>query len=308
MKPLFKPIAIAMACLGLSAPTAHAQNEADALMMGKHNLCIAAGYSYSSWDRYWEGSLKRDNANIGTFSASSIMAMLNYGIRDDLNIMVSLPYVSTKTSAGTLSGLNGLQDLSFYVKYRPVRKTFGSSQKLSVFAVAGYSAPSHNYNVDLMPVSIGMGSNVTTGRLIVDYQLSKFFATASGSYLYRSNVEIDRTAYYTTRQINSNQVQMPNAGVYQFRTGYRTPYIIAEAYVDHMRTYGGFDIRRNDMPFVSNTMNSTNVGFEGKYYLPQLRALGLHAAAWRTLEGRNVGQATGFMAGVLYTLNVAKSK
>ncbi|MBE9583516.1 hypothetical protein IM792_03570 [Mucilaginibacter sp. JRF] len=307
MKPLLKPLAITIAGLALMATTARAQNEADALMMGRNKLCIAAGYSYSSWDKYWEGSLKRDNANIGTFSSSSFMAMLNYGLRDDLNIMVSLPYVSTKTSDGTLSGMSGLQDVSFYIKYRPVRKTFGS-QKLSVFAVGGYSAPSHNYNVDLMPVSIGMGSNVTTGRLIVDYQLSKFFATASGSYLYRSNVEIDRTAYYTTRQINSNQVQMPNAGVYQFRTGYRTPYIIAEAYVDHMRTYGGFDIRRNDMPFVSNTMNSTNVGFEGKYYLPQLRELGIHAAAWRTLEGRNVGQATGFMAGVLYTLNVAKSK
>lgn len=305
MRNLIKPLAITITGLVLMASTAKAQNEADALMMGKKNLCIAAGYSYASWDNYWEGNLKRDNANIGTFSSSSIMAMLNYGLRDDLNIMVSLPYVSTKTSAGTLSSLNGFQDLSFYVKYRPVRKTFGS-QKLSVFAVAGYSAPSHGYNVDLMPVSIGMGSNVTTGRLIVDYQLSKFFATASGSYLYRSNVEIDRTAYYTTRQINSNQVQMPNAGVYQFRTGYRTPYIIAEAYVDHMRTYGGFDIRRNDMPFVSNTMNSTNVGFEGKYYLPKLRALGLHAAAWKTLEGRNVGQTTGFMAGVLYTLNTAK--
>lgn len=306
MRTFFKPLAITIAGAALMASTARAQTETDALMMGKKNLCIAAGYAYNSWDKYWEGSLKRDNANIGTFSSSSIMAMLNYGISDDLNVMVSLPYVSTKTSAGTLSGLSGFQDLSFYVKYRPLRKVFANSQKLSVFAVGGYSAPSHNYNVDLMPVSIGMGSNVTTGRLIVDYQLSKFFATASGSYLYRSNVQIDRTAYYTTRQINSNQVQMPNAGVYQFRTGYRTPFIIAEAYVDHMRTYGGFDIRRNDMPFVSNTMNSTNVGFEGKYYLPKLRALGIHAAAWRTLEGRNVGQATGFMAGVLYTLNMAK--
>lgn len=287
-----------------AASTAFAQNEQDAIMMGKNNLCIAAGYGYSSWDHYWEGTFKRDNQNIGTFSSRSVTAMLNYGLTKDINLMVSVPYVSTKTSGGTLAGMNGIQDLSFYVKYRPLRKISGSN-KLSVFAVAGYIAPSHNYNIDLMPMSIGMGSNAASGRLIADYQLSKIFVTLSGSYLYRNNVNIDRPSYYTTRQINSHEVQMPNVGSYQVRTGYRTHMIIAEAFFDQSKTFGGFDIRKNDMPFVSNEVNMTNIGFEGKYYLKALPELGIHAMAWRTLSGRNTGQATGFMAGILYNLKIA---
>ncbi|MEO6149958.1 MAG: hypothetical protein ABIN95_13680 [Mucilaginibacter sp.] len=292
---------IAWAIAAIPCTAAFSQSEQDALMMGKKNLCIAASYGYSSWDKYWEGTLKRDNLNIGTFSTQSAMVMLNYGITNNLNIMASLPYVSTKTTGGTLSGLNGLQDVSFFVKYRPVKKVFGR-QKFTFFAIGGYTAPSHNYNIDLMPMSIGMGSNVLTGRLIADYQFSKIFITASGSFMYRNNVNIDRTAYFTTHQINSSEVEMPNAGNYQLRTGYRTPMLIAEAFVDYQRTFGGFDIRRNDMPFVSNQMNSTNLGFEGKYYLKKLPELGLHATVWRTLDGRNVGRSSGFMAGILYTL------
>ncbi|GAA4323008.1 hypothetical protein GCM10023149_23660 [Mucilaginibacter gynuensis] len=282
-----------------------AQNELDAVMMGKNNLCVAAAYGYSSWDKYWEGTFKRENLNIGTLTTRSVTTMLNYGIRNNLNVMVSLPYVSTKASGGTLAGLSGFQDLSFYIKYRPLRKISGS-QKFSLFAIGGYVVPSHNYNIDLMPMSIGMGSNVATGRIIADYQISKLFLSASGTYMYRNNVDIDRPSYYTTRQINSHEVEMPNAGSYQLRTGYRTSMIIAEAFFDQTRTFGGFDIRKNDMPFVSNKMNTTNIGFEGKYYLKQLPELGIHAMAWRTLAGRNVGQAKGFMAGLLYNIRIAK--
>ncbi len=284
-----------------------AQNEQDALMMSKNNLCVAGGFGYNSWTNYWEGTFKRDNDNIGRFSTTSAMLMLNYGINKNLNIMASLPYVSTKVTKGTLSGLNGFQDVSFFVKWQPITKQFGK-QKVSVYAVGGFSIPTNNYNVDFMPMCIGMGSNVLSGRVIADIQRNKFFATASAAYLYRSNVEIDRPAYYTDHQINSNEVKMPNAGNFQFRTGYRSPRISAEAFIDNMTTFGGFDIRKNDMPFVSNEMNGTKAGLEGKYYLAKIPALGIHANLWYTLAGRNVGQAAGFMTTVVYTLNFNSPK
>jgi hypothetical protein len=95
---------------------------------------------------------------------------------------------------------------------------------------------------------------------------------------------------------------MPNAGNIQLRTGYRSKKLIAEASLSNMTTFGGFDIRKNDMPFVSNKMNSTNAGLEAKYY-PFNQALGINANVWHTLKGRNVGQATGYSAGILYTVN-----
>ncbi|MDQ3292818.1 MAG: hypothetical protein M3Q05_16160 [Bacteroidota bacterium] len=285
--------------LGFIPILAHAQTDQDALMMGERKFCVAGSVGYNSWTNYWEGTFKRDNANMGRVSTRSAVLMVNYGIKSNLNIMASLPYIKTKATQGTLSGLGGFQDVGVFVKWLPWQKQFGQ-QTISLFAVGGYSTPSNRYNIDLLPMCVGLGSNVLSGRLIADMRVNNFTLTLSGAYLHRSNVDIDRPAYYTDHQINSHEVKMPDAGNFQLRTGYRSRLLIAEAFVDNMTTFGGFDIRKNDMPFVSNRMNSTKVGLEAKHYLAKLPALGFHANAWRTVAGRNVGQATGFMAGVDY--------
>lgn len=289
----------------LSIPMfAYAQTDQDALMMGHRNLCVAGIGGYTSWTNYWEGAFKRDNENIGRFSSTYGMLMLNYGVRKNLNILASLPYISTRASKGTLTGLNGLQDLGFYVKWRPLRKQIGK-QNISVFGVGSFTTPSDDYNIDLQPMAIGLGGKVLSARVILDLQRNKFFSTISAGYMHRSNVQIDRQAYFTDRQINSNEVGMPDAANFQMRSGYRSKKLIAEAFLVNMTTLGGFDIRKNDMPFVSNKMNSNNAGLEAKYYLNA--ALGLNANVVRTISGRNAGQATGFSAGFLYTIRI-KSK
>lgn len=284
-----------------------AQTEQDALMMGNKRFCIAGTYAFSSWENYWEGDFKRNNDNIGQLETKSGMLMVNYGISNNLNILASLPYVTTKATRGTLSGLSGFQDAGFFVKWRPLRKQFGK-QTLSLFTVAGYTTPTNDYNVDFMPMTIGMGSEVLSGRVIADYKYNKIFTTISAAYMRRGNVEIDRPAYYTDRQINSSMVRMPDAGNFQLRAGYRNKLTTAEAFVDNVTTFGGFDIRKNDMPFVSNKMNSTRVGVEGKYYLSKIPSLGFHANAWQTVAGRNVGESTGFMAGASYVFDLTSTK
>ncbi len=283
---------------------ATAQTDQDALMMGERKLCVAGTVAYSNWTNYWEGTFKRDNENLGRVSNRSAMLMLNYGLYRNLNIMASLPYIKTKATGGTLTGLGGFQDVGVAVKWRAWQQQF-HNQTISVFAVGSYSTPSNKYNIDFLPMCIGLGSRVLSGRLIADLQVNKFTFTLSGAYLHRDNVKIDRPAYYTDRLINSNEVNMPDAGNFQLRTGYRTQRFIAEAFADNITTFGGFDIRKNDMPFVSNQMNSTKVGVEGKYYLAKIPALGFHAGAWHTLAGRNVGQATGFLTGVDYIFDFA---
>ena len=301
MKRVFYPLLLGIAtlCIGFFPILSYAQTEQDALMMGERKLCVAGTISYSDWSEYWEGTFKRNNENIGRVSTKTAALMLNYGLRPNLNIMATLPHISTEASQGTLRGLAGFQDLGIAVKWRALQWQ-GNRQTVSVFAVGGFSAPTSQYNVELLPMSIGLGSRVLSGRLISDLQVKKFNLTLSGAYLRRGNVEIDRSAYYTDRLINSSEVDMPDAGNFQLRAGYRSSRLIAEAFVDITTTFGGFDIRKNDMPFVSNRMNSTRVGLEGKHYLARIPALGLHAAAWHTLAGRNVGQSTGFLAGIDY--------
>ena len=82
-------------------------------------------YSYSSWKNYWEGTLKRENLNLGKVSTQMFGLMGNYGLTRKINLLFSAPYVKTKASAGTLHGMKGIQDLSLFVKWRPFKKRLG---------------------------------------------------------------------------------------------------------------------------------------------------------------------------------------
>jgi hypothetical protein len=282
-----------------------AQTEMDAIMMNKNQFCNGPVYEHSSWDHYWEGTFKRDNENIGTVTTQMVMFMSNYGITDNLNIMASAPYVWTKASAGTLHGMNGVQDLSLFLKWRPVTKTFGKN-KISLIGIGGFSTPLTNYVIDYLPLSIGLGSTNLTARGMIDYKHNRFTVTGSAAYIWRSNVKLDRDSYYDTQLHLTNEVKMPNASYYQLRTGYRGKYLIAEALLTNWTTLGGFDITKNNMPFPSNKMNSTMIGGYIKYTWKQLTNLSVLGGANYTVAGRNMGQTTSFNAGVFYLVQLGK--
>ena len=294
-------------CLIVSVMHLNAQTDADAIMMAKNNFCAGGMYSYSSWKNYWEGTLKRDNQNLGTVSTQMIGVMGTYGISKKLNVLFGVPYVQTKASAGTLHGLNGMQDLSFWVKYMPVEKELGNGT-FSVYGIGGVSFPVSNYVADFLPLSIGLHSTNVTLRAMADYQLGSFFATVSGSYVMRSNVTIDRSAYFTTEMHNTNKVEMPNAAQYNLRIGYRTARMVAEVLLGNWTTLGGFDITRNNMPFPSNRMNMTTAGINIKYNVKAVSGLSLIGGGGYTLAGRNVGQATTFEGGIFYILAFTSHK
>lgn len=282
-----------------------AQTDQDAIMMAKNNLCIGVMYGHSSWKDYWEGTYKRDNENIGTLSTNMYSIMGNYGITRRLNFLFSVPYVQTKASEGTLHGMKGVQDISGWLKWMPVEMDMGKSV-FSVYGLIGGSLPLTNYTPDFLPMSIGLHSRTASARLILDYQYSNWFATVSGTYTYRGNIKIARTAYYTTEMILSNEVEMPNVASYGARIGYRSNRFIAEAVLGGMNTLGGFDIRKNDMPFPSNKMNALTLGVNGKYNLPWVPGMSLTAGGNYVLHGRNVGQALNLDAGIYYIFDFSK--
>jgi hypothetical protein len=286
---------------------ATAQTDIDAIMMEKNAFCVGPMYGYSSWKNYWEGTLKRENLNLGTVSSTMFSIMGNYGITNKLNVMFGLPYIKTKASAGQLSGQKGIQDLSLWVKWKVYSKKLGTG-RLSLFAIGGYSLPASDYTADFLPMSIGVESKNLSLRAMADYQKDKWFATASATYIHRSNIELDRVSYYTTEMHYTNEVKMPDAASFNLRVGYRNRGIIVETVADNWTTLGGFDITRNNMPFASNKMNATRVGFNFKYpmkFLPQLAVVG---NVMTTVAGRNVGQSTGFNAGIFYAIDLTQKK
>jgi hypothetical protein len=304
-----KPAFFIVAVLAFCAPAMlKAQTDEDAIMMEKKNLCIGATYMHNSWDHYWEGTFKRNNRNIGTVSTQSVMLMGTYGITRKLNVIFGAPYVWTHASAGTLHGQHGVQDLSAWLKWEAVDLNVGQGV-LSLYLLGGGSLPLTNYIADFLPLAIGLQSKTLSGRLLLDYQVKNLFVTASGTFTGRSDITIDRDAYYTTSLHLSNKVDMPNAASWNARAGYRSDWLIAEAVFTQVYTLGGFDIRKNDMPFPSNKMNSTMAGVDFKYTFPRkLNALSIVGGAMYTLKGRNVGQATAWDLGAFYVLDFARKK
>ena len=282
-----------------------AQTEMDGLMMKRNLFCAGITGGKSTWKNYWEGTLKRENLNLGKVSTSNIMVNGNYGITDRLNIIAMLPYIKTKASAGPLAGQKGLQDISVFIKWAGYQKQFKKAILKGVI-VAGVSTPTTKYTADLLPLSIGTQSKTGSIRAMIDYQKGNWFGTASGSYIFRNNIKLDRNTYYTDRIHYTNEVAMPDAVNYNIRAGYRSETWIIEAVGNKWITNGGFDISKNNMPFVSNKMNATTIGFHIKYETNFIDGLSFIADGTTTIAGRNVGQTTGYNAGIFYFMNFGK--
>ncbi len=302
MKSFIKYAFIGLMCVTSSL---YAQMPHDVIYMPKSTACIAVSYSNSSWKEYWENTLKRENLNMGIHTTQSIMPMVAVGFTDKLNLIIAVPYVSTKTSAGNLMGQKGIQDLSGWLKYQLVKKDIG----ISLHGVIGGSIPVGNYVPDFLPMSIGLKAKTATSRLIANYtHKSGMYLTAHTSYIVRSKIKVDRDAYQADNRVyNSNEVSVPNATDVAARLGYIKDggRIQAEFFAEHFTCVGGDNIRRNDMPFPTNNMTSTSVGFYGKY---QPKNIGFNVRIAKVVDGLNVGQSMGFSVGLLYQLNYIKKE
>jgi hypothetical protein len=114
-------------------------------------------------------------------------------------------------------------------------------------------------------------------------------------------VTLDRSAYYTDGHLYlSDEVAMPDVIDYTVRAGYLGGGLQVPISFSQQFTLGGGDIRRQDMPFVSNRMNSSRLDGLVMYYVPKPKNLALRLGATYTLDGRNVGRATTLSAGLLY--------
>ena len=284
-----------------------AQTEMDGLFMNKNLNCVGVTYTGTSWKNYWEGTFKRDNANLGNVTNNNVMLNNNYGITDKLNVIFTVPYIKTKATAGQLAGQKGIQDLSLYVKWAAKEKQFKKSLLKSIL-VGGVSIPLTKYTPDLLPLSIGMQSKTASLKAMVDFQQNNWFGTASGTFIYRGNVTLDRDTYYTTALHYSNKVAMPNAWNFNIRGGYRSETWIIEGILNRWITKGGFDISKNNAPFVSNKMNATTAGIHVKYETNFVDGLSFIADGNTTLAGRNIGQTSGYTLGAFYIMDFSKKK
>lgn len=256
--------------------------------------------THEHWDRYWEGTLRRGNENIGTLTTRSAAIVLGYGVTDRLSVAAALPYVRTHASGGTLREMEGVQDVQVSARYRLLSSPVPGGRVTA--AVAGtVGAPVGDYSPDFLPLSIGLGSRRASGRLALAFDAPAGWGMiASAAYTVRGAVRLDRESWYAGDELHlGNTVPLPDVFDATVGAGWRRGRLHLPVSLTAQRTLGGSDIRRQDMPFVANRMDFVRVDAGVGYALPA--RLTLRLGAGRVLHGRNVGQATTFSAGILRT-------
>ena len=169
--------------------------------------------------------------------------------------------------------------------------------------MVGFSIPVTNYVPDFMPMSIGLGAKTLVVRGMLSYALPKhLYVNSSIAYQARSQVKADRDAYLAGSKLyQTNQVAVPDAFDAALRLGYLKKDNQLEVFAEHFSCTKGDDIRRNDMPFLTNDMTMTTVGMYGKY---QPKSIGVNARVAYVVDGQNVGQSTTVSIGLLYLFKV----
>jgi hypothetical protein len=296
---------VGWAALALLCASARAQTVEDGIMMGRRLLCAGYMYTYDTWDQYWEGSLKRSNGNIGTLTTQGHHIFANYGVTNKLNVISIVPHIRTSASQGVMAGQQGWQDAQFAVKYKFFDTPFSEFGRFRAIAVVQGSTPMTDYTPDVLPFSIGLGSRRIGTRLTGHFRANNgLFVNATSSYNWRSAVTLDRPYFFTNGRLTlDDTVSMPSVFDYAVSSGYIRGDLVLSAAFAQQRTQGGGDIRRQDMPFVSNRMNFSRAVLWAKVPLPKYRAVSIVGGYSQVLNGRNVGQSHTLTAGVMYLFN-----
>ena len=297
---------IVLLIIAIGAVPLRAQTVDDGLLVPRRALMTGFLYAHESWTNYWEGSLNRDNGNVGTVTTQSARWVAGYGVTDRLSVIAMLPYVWTHASQGPLHGMEGVQDFTLAAKFRLLETPWTDHGTLRAIVVGSAGIPASNYTPDFLPLSIGQASRQFSGRFTLNYKAHRgWFINGSTAYTWRATVTLDRPAYYTNGQLFlSDEVDMPNVFDYTVSAGYQGGRLFIPIGFSQQLTLGGGDIRRQDMPFVSNRMDFVRIEGGLMYALRAPKELALRVGANHVVSGRNVGEATTLMAGVFYTFHL----
>jgi hypothetical protein len=206
-----------------------------------------------------------------------------------------------------LAGQQGFQDFTLAGKYRLASLPIKSAATAHIFIVPFWSVPLTNYSPDLLPLSIGTHSDRIGIRSTVYIQSKKgWYVNATGAYTWRGLVNLDRPYYFTNNQFFlTNQVDMPPVVDYSISPGFLNKHVMTQFTFSKLITQGGAtsgDIRRQDLPFVSNRLDATRVGGMAMVPLPWLK-LTVRVEYSYVIDGRNVGQSSTFTTGLFQTIH-----
>jgi hypothetical protein len=158
---------------------------------------------------------------------------------------------------------------------------------LDLIGSAGFETPLGDYSADeglQSIIAIGNESSSFTGLGIATFKTKMgLFATGQAGYSFRGN-------------------SVPHALITELKLGYAASKFYVDAFVaNQLSEKDGVDILGNGFTgfFPATRVNYTRVGVNA--YAPLIEGIGLTAGANTYVAGRNLGKATGFYGGVVYS-------
>lgn len=286
--PLFRGASLYMILLVLFlliTSRGYAQDIVDGFTRGSGNTDIAIGFQTESYDKFYVGDQEMDlPPPLGKITVNSLNLYIAHGITNDLDLVVSLPRVSA-SAAGDGTGppdQSGVQDGTLLLKWRPWHAAITQSVTFDMSTAIGVRGPLSDY-VANAPVAIGHRSTDVELRAIGLLRLSSgLFASLSLGYSRRDGI-------------------VPDAALVSGAIGYAADKIYVEGWIFNQNSQSGTDIGDTvgfpTLGFPSNRINYLRMGLKGAYSLTDWLAVSVGGSI--TLNGRNVGKATGVGGGVV---------
>lgn len=273
--------------------TAFSQSPISGFMQGKGKGNVSISYSYEKYDKVF--FIPEEVDGVPVFNETKIYSTsiyATYGITDQVDVVVVLPYVTAKGNATqeVLTNLNlenerkGFQDVSIFVKYSPFNFDFGSSS-LRLIGALGLKTPLSNYKVEEGFQSIiAIGNRSTT-------------VSTTGMAMFRMD-----SGVFASAQLAGNYASndVPNSYATELKVGYAAKLFYGDVYIANQKSTGGVDIFGEGFAgyFPITKVNYTKIGMD--LYTPIYQDFGVSVGASTLVAGRNIGKSTGFYGGLVY--------
>ncbi len=270
--------ALVAALAAAAAPPSLAATSIDGFFPERGDGDLVLSYTAESYDEFWVGDQKVSDPGVGEVETASRSLWGRLGITDDLALIFNLPYVDADSDGLGGFGDSGFQDLAALLSWRALASQCEGSRHTLALA-AGARTPIEDYEANL-PVDLGDGSTDALARLVYQFERGGFYFVQMVGYELRGG-------------------DVPDGAPLQTTLGYSFGRATASLYYALYRADGGTDIGPG-VTFPSNEDEYDRWG--ASIYVHARQRLGVSAAAFDTLDGRNSGDTRGLSIGLVYGL------
>ena len=250
-----------------------AQGNIDGFYKRTSEGTVVLGGGFEDSKKYIAGDTKLDLERSTYYAA----LFTSYGISDDLDINLSVPYIVSNQQ-------RNFQDLSLFLKYR-IASYDADFGRLEISVAGGFSTPISNYDIGGLN-DIGQQATILDTRGMLHFMAkSSWFATLQSGYSYKLE-------------------EVPNSLPATLKVGRATSRWYYDVYYDYQYSFGGIDYRGTPAPqnFKEFGVDFHKIG--GTLFKPFSSQFGGYVSLSYTLSGRNTFLGAAYGLGLSYNFQL----